>query len=175
MTDQDNLLQLKKLPAKIIGGGSTEDDIEANTIAEPIGIIQQHYTSGGAGLTIASAEINVDGAGNFDNGLITMSDGSTVDIVIAQIGKLTLTSEEGHAISKTIITVSPSCAEENHYMYKIGKIVAPAKNHDLSDWTFWNGTYEITADGGSILNVAECTENNRAVACGSVEIIAPLF
>lgn len=175
MSDQDNLLQLKKLAAKIIGGDSTENDIEAHTIAEAIDIIQQHYTSGGAGLTIVSAEINVDGEGNFDNGLITMSDGSTIDIAITEISVLTLTSKEGSGISKTIITVSPECAEGNHYMCKIGKTVVPAKNHDLSDWTYWDGTSEITADVSSTLNIAECTKNNRAVACGNVEVVAPLF
>ena len=175
MSDQDNVLQLKKLAAKIIGGNTTQDDIDGTTIAEVLDIIQQHYTSGGSGLTVVSAELNVDGAGNFNNGLITMSDGSTVDIVITEIDSLTLTSEEGSGLAKTIITVSPSLTEGNQYRYKIGKITAPAKNQDLSSWTYWDGTSEIEADAGAILNVAECTQNNKAVACGNVEVVSPIF
>lgn len=175
MSEQDNVLQLKRLAAKIIGGQATADNIAGNTIAEVLDIIQAHYTSGGAGLTIVNAELNVDGKGNFDNGLITMSDGSTIDIVIGEIGTLELTSEEGSGLAKTVITVSPTLTEGNQYRYKIGTITTPAKNHDLSDWTYWNGTDEIEADGGVTLNIAECTANNRAVAFGSVEVVSPIF
>lgn len=175
MNEQNNILMLKKLAAKIIGGGKSMDDISGNTIAEVLDIIQQHYTSGGAGITIEKAELNIDGKGNFDNGLITMSDGSTIDIVITTIEKLTLTSEEGSGISKTIITVNPKLTSGNHYRYKLGTVTKPAKNEDVSDWTYWNGNDEITADWGEILTLVECTANNRAVKCGSVEVVSPLF
>lgn len=175
MSEQNNLLMLKKLAAKIEGGGKTSDDIAGDTLAEVLDIIQQHYTSGGAGVTIVSAELNVDGKGNFDNGLITMSDGSTVDIVISEIDKLTLTSAEGSALSKTIITVSPPLEEGDQYRYKLGSVTMPAKNQDVSDWTAWDGTSEITADSGDILTMVECTQSNRAVKGGSVEVQAPLF
>lgn len=175
MNEQNNILMLKKLAAKIEGGGKTVDDIPGNTIAEVLDIIQQHYTSGGAGITIESAELNVDGKGDFDNGLITMSDGSTIDIVITTIEELTVTSEEGTGISKTVITVSPSIGEGNHYRYKLGVVTKPAKNQDMSSWTYWNGTDEITADDGDLITVVECNANNRALKCGSADVVAPLF
>lgn len=175
MTEQNNLLMLKKLAAKIEGGGKTSDDIAGDTIADVLDSIQQHYTSGGAGVTIVSAELNVDGKGNFDNGLITMSDGSTVDIVISEIDQLTVTSAEGSGLAKTIITVSPTLEEGDQYRYKLGNVTKPAKNQDVSDWTYWNGTDEITADSGDILTLVECTAENRAIKCGSVEVQAPLF
>lgn len=175
MTEQNNVLMLKKLAAKIEGGGKTSDDISGDTIAEVLDIIQQHYTSGGAGVTIVSAELNVDGNGNFDNGLIIMSDGSTVDIVISEIEALTLTSAEGSGLGKTIITVSPALEEGDQYRYKLGSVTKPAKNQDVTDWTAWDGTSEITADSGDILTLVECTAENRAVKCGSVEVQAPLF
>lgn len=176
MSEQNNILMLKRLAAKIEGGGKTENDIPGDTIAEVLDIIQRHYTGGGAGVTIVSAELNVDGKGNFDNGLITMSDGSTVDIVISEIDKLTLTSAEGSGLSKTIITVSPPLEDGDQYRYKLGgNVTMPAKNQDVSDWTAWDGTSEITADSGDILTMVECTQENRAVKAGSVEVQAPLF
>lgn len=175
MSEQDNVLMLKKLAAKVIGGGKTMSSIKGNTIADVLDIIQQHYTSTGPGITIEKAELNLDGKGNFDNGLITMSDGSTIDIVITTIDKLKLTSEEGSGISKTIITVSPKLTSGNQYRYKLGTVTKPAKNEDVSDWTYWNGTDEITADLGDVLTLVECTANDRAVKCGSVEVVSPLF
>lgn len=175
MSEQNNILMLKRLAAKILGGGKTPDDIQGNTIAEVIDIIQQHYTSGGAGVTIVSAELNVDGKGDFDNGLITMSDGSTVDIVISEIDKLNLTSQEGSGLSKTVITASPPLEDGNQYRYKLGSVTMPAKNQDVSSWIYWNGTDEITADSGDTLTMVECTQNNRAVKAGSVEVQSPLF
>lgn len=173
---KDNVLALKKLAVAVLGGDLTVDKVPGETIAEVLDIIQQHYTSGGAGVTIVSAELNVDGKGNFDNGLITMSDGSTVDIVISEIDKLTLTSAEGSGLAKTIITVSPSLEEGDQYRYKLGgNVTMPAKNQDVSSWTAWDGTSEITADSGDILTMVECTSNDRAVKAGSVEVQSPLF
>jgi hypothetical protein len=42
--EQMNVLQLKKLCAKIIGGTATADDIEGTTIAEVLKVIIDNYT-----------------------------------------------------------------------------------------------------------------------------------
>lgn len=176
MSDKDNLLQLKKLAVKVVGGDTKIDDIQGETIAEVLDIIQQHFTSGGAGLTIDSAELNVDGAGEINNGLITMSDGSTIPIELKTIEPLTLTSTEGSGISRTKITVTPPIEEGHIYKYKIGtNVVNPAPYQDLSAWLDWNGTDEIEADDGSRLRVAECLSDGRALKCGNVKVNAPLF
>lgn len=68
-------------------------------------------------------------------------------------------------------------SEQNNLLMlkKLGSVTMPAKNHDVSNWTAWDGTSEITADSEDILTIVECTQSNRALKGGSVEVQAPLF
>jgi len=126
-------------------------------------------------VNITNAEINLDGDGDVNNGLITMSDGSTVEMVTTVIDTLKLTSSEGTSAGQTVIKVTEPLTDGNKYKYKVSVKVLPAKNQDLSSWTDWNGVSEIMADSGVYLYVAECTSNNRAVRCGKVEVVSSLF
>lgn len=176
MAEQNNVLQLKKLAAKI--KGTTVDKINGCTIADILDIIQQSYKNsggGGNGVDIASVILNASSDYAIKSGVITMSDGSTIDIEVSLIESLTLTAAEGSATGKTKITVKEAITTGNHYRYDVNQNVTPAKNEDLTEWDTWNGTDEITAQSGATVLIAECDANNKAVKCGTVKAVAPIF
>lgn len=176
MSEQNNVLQLKKLAVKMTG--KPFNDIEGLTIADVLDYIQQNYKSGGGtggGETITSIELYADGNNGIHGGTITMSSGATINIEVKEIEQLTLTATNGSATAKTKITVSPTLGSGNHYRYLLNGELMPAKGEDLSDWTEWNGTDEISAQNGADLLVAECDTNNKAVKCGACNAVAPIF
>lgn len=177
MAEQNNVLQLKKLAAKMTG--KTLDKIDGTTIADVLDIIQSNYSAGGGGgasVTITSFTLNANGEGGINNGSILMSNGEVIEVNITQIPTITMTAAEGSATKQTIITVTePALASGNHYRYTTGDIITPAIGEDLTEWIEWDGTSEITATNGTILNIAECDKNNKAVRCGTVKAVAPLF
>lgn len=68
---------------------------------------------------------------------------------------LTVTSAAG-ATGKTALTVSPALISGNSYVYKTAASVdMPLTGDDLSSWTAWNGTAEISATAGNTIVVAE--------------------
>lgn len=176
MNEHNNLVQLKKLAAKMTG--KNINDIDAATIAEALNIIQANYTGGGggAGPSIQSVVINVNGELGINNGNITMSNGDIIDIVISQIETITLKAAEGSGTNLTKITVvQPTLKSGNHYRVKVGDIITPATNEDLTSWSMWNGTDDISASNGAEVHIAECDKNNKAVRCGICKAVAPLF
>lgn len=175
MSEQNNVLQLKRVAAKLTG--KSVDKISGYTIADVLDYIQANYTagSGGGGATISSVVLNVDSEKGIDNGLITMSDGSTIPIELKTIESLTLKAAEGSATKLTKITVTPTLTSGNHYRYKLASQVMPAAGQDLTEWTEWDGVAEIEAQNGTVVMVAECDSNNKAVKCGECNAVAPLF
>lgn len=90
-----------------------------------------------------------------------------------ELGTLTLTSVPGEDTGTTKITVTG--ASSTNFRYKTGAgIAAPTYHEDLSDWTTWNGTDDITADDGSTMHVAEVDSSNLAIAYGFVTVNAKL-
>lgn len=62
--EQDNILQLKKLCAKVIGGTATADDVQGSTIAEVINQITENF-SGTTPQTLGSLTVtSVEGTSN---------------------------------------------------------------------------------------------------------------
>lgn len=176
MAEQNNVLQLKKLAAKMTN--KTAEQISGTTIADVLDVIQTNYTGGGGGggATITDLTLNVNSEYGVNNGTITMSDGNVVNINVVFIEPLTLTSEEGSAKAQTIVTVEPTITAGNHYRISAGsETIIPATGEDLSAWDSWNGTDEIEAQSGVKLRVAECDSNNKAVKCGIVSVKAPIF
>lgn len=171
MNEQDNVFKLKELAVKITG--NKFEDIQGETIADVLNYIQLHYIGGG-GVSIIDGEINLTGDDLVDNGVLRLSDGSTVELPATHIEQLTLTSTKGTQAGYTTIAVAEPLTSGDTYKYKLGNIL-PAKHQDLSDWTNWNGTDEIAGDSGAWLLVAECDASNKAVKCGKVEIVSSLF
>jgi len=93
-------------------------------------------------------------------------DGSIVD--------LTVESEAGTAAGDTAITVTgytPGTGES--YKYKVGDTAAAvAYGDDLSGWTTWNGSSDITAATGKKIVVAVINADSQAVAAGSATVTA---
>lgn len=174
MADQSNLLQLKKLAAKMTG--KTVDKIGGTTLADVLDIIGQNYTNGGGGsVGIASVELYANSEFGIHGGVITLTNGSNIDITVNQIDKLTLKAVEGSATGKTKITVTEPLGSGNHYRFKINAEFTPAKGELLTTWTEWNGIDDITAQNGTDVFIAECDSEFKAVKCGVCDAVAPIF
>ena len=97
-----------------------------------------------------------------ENGVVLILDHSD-----AALKSLAVTSEAGSTAGKTAVTVSPAKGASNSYVYKVGdapEVMSYGK--DLSAWTDWDGSAEITAATGKILNMAEVDSNDKAVGFG---------
>lgn len=138
MVEQNNILALKKLAAKMIGGDTQASDISGVTIADVLDVITENY------------------------------EGATPLI----LGTLTVVSVAGSSEGNTKITVTPALSSGNSYRYKTNasSIELPERNEDLSSWTSWNGTSEITAEDGHKICVCEVDANNLALKGGVTSV-----
>lgn len=77
-------------------------------------------------------------------------------------------SASASAVGKTAVTVSGySLGSGESWVYTIGDaILTPERGADLSGWTAWNGSDEITATTGKKITVAAVGADDRAIACG---------
>lgn len=89
-----------------------------------------------------------------------------------ELAALTVTSTAGTSAGKTVITVSGGSGGD--YVYKTNTNVLPEYGEDLTAWTSWNGTDEITADDGSYIAVCEVDGDGKAVAGGTTMITVNL-
>lgn len=89
------------------------------------------------------------------------------------LGELAITSAAGSTTGKTTITVSPALTSGRTYRYKTGaSVTLPKLNDDLSSWTEWNGTEDITATTGQKIAVAEVDAESKAQAAGLATVTA---
>jgi len=84
---------------------------------------------------------------------------------------LTVTSAAG-ASGKTAITVTPTKLAGNSYVYKTNASTAPAVTigQDLSSWSTWDGTAEITATSTHKITIAEVNASKLAVKAGNTTV-----
>lgn len=84
---------------------------------------------------------------------------------------LTVTSAAG-ASGKTAITVTPTKLTGNSYVYKTHATTAPAVTigQDLTSWTAWDGTAEITATSTHKITIAEVNASKLAVKAGNTTV-----
>ena len=84
---------------------------------------------------------------------------------------LTVTSTAG-ASGKTAITVTPTKLTGNSYVYKTHASTAPAVTigQDLSSWSTWDGTSEITATSTHKITIAEVNASKLAVKAGNTTV-----
>lgn len=94
--------------------------------------------------------------------------------LVKNTAALTVASVAGTASGDTKITVTEDKeAATNVYKYKVGDTAADVVyGQDLTSWTTWNGSADITAATGKVLTLAECTSTYKAVAVGTVTVTA---
>lgn len=101
-------------------------------------------------------------------------------VVIGQVdstptlGSVTVSSEAGTASGDTAITVSGySLGTGESWVYKVGT-TAPTVTYgqNLSSWTAWDGSADITAATGKKITVAAVDANKRAQAAGNATVTA---
>ena len=93
--------------------------------------------------------------------------------IFAVFGSLSVASAAGSASGKTKLTVTGhDLANGQSYVYKTHATTAPAVKlaDDVSAWTAWNGTDDITATTGHKITVAVKDANGQAVAGGSTDV-----
>lgn len=86
---------------------------------------------------------------------------------------LTVVSVAGDGSGKTALTVTGKTLEAGEsYVYKTHATAAPTVKlgGDLTGWTTWNGTDEITATTGHKISVAVKGADGTAVALGSDDV-----
>lgn len=87
---------------------------------------------------------------------------------------LSVTSAAGATAGKTALTVSGyTLATGDSYVYSVGDAaLTPNRGDDLSGWTAWDGSSDITAATGKKITVAVIDSTSRAVACGNATVTA---
>lgn len=111
-------------------------------------------------------------------GHVSISNQNTVPMVFYSIEKdvaeLTVTSAAGTDSGKTAITVSGyTLGSGESYVYKVADTVQTViYGNDLSAWTAWNGSANITAATGKKITVAVVNSLGEAVAAGSATVTA---
>lgn len=89
------------------------------------------------------------------------------------LGLLVLNSVAGTNTGKTAITVSGSKASGDVYKYVVASTeIAVTYGMDVTSWTTWNGSDEITASTGAVLTLVEATSGYAARKVGSVTVVA---
>ena len=97
------------------------------------------------------------------------------DFNVKELAELTVQSSAGTASGDTAITVSGYTLKAGEkYKYKVATGSAPAvvSGQDLSSWTIWDGTSDITAATDKKITVAVVDASNFAVAAGSATVTA---
>lgn len=112
-------------------------------------------------------------------GHVSISDQNTMPMVFystsgATLGTLTVTSVAGSSSGKTKITVSGhTLGTGEGYVYKVASTAQEiAYGDDLTSWTDWNGSADITATNGQKITVAVVDSNDKAVAVGSATVVS---
>ena len=88
-----------------------------------------------------------------------------------ELETLVLTSKPGTTVGTTKITVSGNGSGQLYYK-TAGSVSLPSYLEDVSGWTTWDGTADITAGDGEMLCIAEANGSNRAIAAGTCTVNA---
>lgn len=83
-----------------------------------------------------------------------------------ELGTLTLSSVPGSTVGTTAITVE-GASEGATFKWQVGETL-PACGEDLSSWTDWDGSSDITVDDSTTICICEVDENNAAISGGTV-------
>lgn len=91
--------------------------------------------------------------------------------ILNVLGQLTVTSQAGSEAGDTVISVSPAAASGNTYVYKANAAI-PNYQEDLTSWTALTPGEDVTIANGTEICVAEVDSAKKAVAAGTVTVVA---
>mgnify|MGYP007111671308 FL=1 len=113
--EQNNILQLKKLAAKVTG----KSNVAGDTIADVLSFIEANYKggTGGGGATILNFILYPNEDEIIKSGEIILSDGTSIELELLNPDELTLKSVAGSISNMTTVSVSPSKTAGNIYKY----------------------------------------------------------
>lgn len=100
---------------------------------------------------------------------IVLAKGGTIPTGESKLKTLALTSVAGTASGTTKITVVGNGSGQLYYNAS-RSVSLPAYKEDISDWTAWNGTADITATDGETICIAEANASGLAVAAGTCTV-----
>lgn len=91
-----------------------------------------------------------------------------------QLDGLTVASAAGTNSGKTAVTVTEAkAAASNIYKYAVADAVTPVSyGADVSSWTTWDGSAEITAASDTVITIVEATSAGKAVKSGYATVVA---
>lgn len=91
----------------------------------------------------------------------------------AALGELTVTSVAGTASGATKLTVSPAKGTTSVYKYKVAAAAtAVTAGQNVSSWSVWDGTSDITAETGKVITVVEASADYKALKVGTATVTA---
>lgn len=89
------------------------------------------------------------------------------------LGTLTVSSAAGTNTGDTKITITEEKGTGNSYKYKVADAeTAVTLNMDVSGWTSWNGSADITAATGKVITVVEANAAGKARKAGHATVTA---
>ena len=91
--------------------------------------------------------------------------------ILNVLGQLTVTPQAGSEAGDTVISVSPAAASGNTYVYKANAAI-PTYKEDLTSWTALTPGEDVTIANGTEICVAEVDSAKKAVAAGTVAVVA---
>lgn len=98
---------------------------------------------------------------------ITLAKGG--DDPSGELATLTISTVPGTASGTTKVTVSGNGSGQLYYEVS-GAISLPEYHEDISSWTTWDGTSDITATDGETICIAEADTKGLAVAAGTATV-----
>ena len=98
---------------------------------------------------------------------ITLAKGG--DDPSGELATLTVSTVPGTASGTTKVTVSGNGSGQLYYNVS-GAISLPEYHEDISSWTTWDGTSDITATDGETICIAEADTKGLAVAAGTATV-----
>lgn len=98
---------------------------------------------------------------------ITLAKGG--DDPSGELATLTVSTVPGTASGTTKVTVSGNGSGQLYYEVS-GAISLPEYHEDISSWTTWDGTSDITATDGETICIAEADTKGLAVAAGTATV-----
>jgi len=105
--------------------------------------------------------------------VITAAPAITRPAIFGKLDALTVVSAEGSSSGKTALTVTGHTLKSGEgYVYKTHATAAPevTLGDDVSAWSTWDGSANITATTGHKITVAVKDKNGEAVAAGSTDV-----
>lgn len=100
-------------------------------------------------------------------------DTDATDDAPAALGELTVASAAGATSGTTALTVSPDKGATSVYKYNVAAgATAVTAGQNVSSWSVWDGTSDITAETGKVITVVEASADYKALKAGTATVTA---